>query len=92
MNASDIKAFNFLTIWGYELWQMCSEALYYHVDHVNDDMIHVNCIGVLAPKLCTTNFSTNNGMHCKCRHKVAPHTIQCPHETALAFGEFLPHV
>ena len=40
------KAINFLSIWGYELWQeMRSMAFNYQVEHMNDGMIHVSGIG-----------------------------------------------
>jgi hypothetical protein len=90
MDAPDIKAINFLSSWGFELWQeMRSEAHNYQVEHVSDDVIHVSRIGVCNPK--PRIFSTSDGTPCNCQHKVALH-IQCPHETALANGDFLPHL
>ena len=69
---------------------MRSEAYKYQVKHVSDDVTHVSCIvGVCNHK--PRIFSKSNGMPCDCRHKVALH-IQCPHETALSHGEFLPHL
>ncbi|KAI2495957.1 hypothetical protein MHU86_18567 [Fragilaria crotonensis] len=90
MDAHDINAINFLSSWGFELWQeMRSEAHNYQVEHISDDVIHVCRIEVCNPK--PRIFSTSNGTRCDCRHRVALR-IQCPHETALANGEFLPHL
>ena len=92
MDAPNIKAINFLSSWGFELWQeMRSEANNYQVDHINDDVIHVSRIGVCNPK--PRIFSTSNGTPCNCQQKVALYIQECPHETALvANGDFLPHL
>jgi hypothetical protein len=45
MDSPDIKAINFLSSWGFELWQeMRSEAHNYQVDYISDDVIHVSRI------------------------------------------------
>ncbi len=89
MDSPDIKAINFLSSWGFELWQeMRSEAHNYQVDYISDDVIHVSRIWVCSPK--PRIFSTSFGTPCNCQHKVALYT-QCPHKTALANGDFLPH-
>jgi hypothetical protein len=68
---------------------MRSEAHNYQVGHISDDVIHVSRIGVCNSKPRT--FSKSNETPCDCRHKVALRIQSCPHETALANGDFLSH-
>ncbi|KAI2495286.1 hypothetical protein MHU86_19224 [Fragilaria crotonensis] len=90
LDTTDVKAINFLSSWGFKLWQeMRIEARNYQVEYVSSQTTHITRIGVCAaePRI----LSTSGTMHCNCCHKVALQ-IQCPHETALANGDFLSHL
>jgi hypothetical protein len=86
MDSTDIQAVNFLSSWGFELWQeMRNEAMNYQVEHVSEGIARVTCIGLCNAK--PRILSTING--CNCQQKVALR-IQCPHETDMYTGQFLP--
>jgi hypothetical protein len=91
LDGEDIKAMNFLSSWGFELWhEMQAEARNYQVDYTVSDEAHVSRAGVSAsmpPRI----LSTNPPGPCRCRHKLALQ-IRCPHETAIASGDILPHL
>ena len=84
----------FLSSWGYELWeQVSSESSFYHFEITEEEhngekvcLVYWDCSQSALPRKITKSGSKR----CNCDYRIA-YGIQCPHETCVSGGHFVPH-